>query len=203
MVLSKHPDIPLPRMAAIAAVFKLDEARHFVDLAKDIQDPREFRYNFDAAVEALVSALAITEEGLSQDKVQKRWFKKRVEELLSDATLKAVYDSRISAHHRVERAPLVEVHEVEKLPTFLTDLRADPGNPYSSVLIVRTSAPQDYRRRYWAIESNNSYLPAVECCKQLIAALESLLGEVRERVGLASSWPPGLGRVVTKIVEVP
>jgi len=173
------PTTPAARHAvAVSAEFKLDEADHFLQRAGSSHgSPREFRYEFDAAVEAVHSARDLTRIAIGRDQGMRTRFNAS---LRASQAYESIESLRNKTHHEGDRAPLRE--EVRgRSPMLITSVHIDPIEPNRGTIVLDDKAPAGVVSRKWIIEFEGKNHDAVATCREAVEVVRSLLSEFRGR----------------------
>ncbi len=183
---AKPDDRESKYLAMSAAEFKLDEARFFLKKAADsTKSPREFRFYFDGALDAICGARDVAKEVASLDPVLRKVFERKVDQFNEEESSKLVLDNRVSAHHRAGRAtlqPIIETGKTENGQAALHDMRLDDHVEY--LVIIRPGMRPGEQTMTWTFLVGEIHYRALDVCHEVVKELSELLVELRGKLGL-------------------
>lgn len=156
-----------------SARFKLDGANYFLQLASTSHgDPAEFRYLFDGASEAIVSARCLIWEAIGGDSGLEAKFEENLDGSLPYQIVKAI---RNDSHHHGKRALLTD--EVSgNFPILVARAVVGPED-YNSRAVIDPNAKPGMTSRKWTIEFNGDRYDALEKCRESIDLFRRFLTE--------------------------
>jgi hypothetical protein len=173
-------------LAMSAAEFKLDEARFFLKkAAESTKSPREFRFFFDAALDAICGARDVAKEVASLDPLLRKVFERKIEQFNEEETSKLVLDNRVGAHHRSGRAtlqPVIETGQTENGQAALHNMHLDDHVEY--LVIIRPRLGPGEQTVTWTFLVRETRYKALDVCHVVVKELSELLAELRLKLGL-------------------